>query len=171
EVRGDDRELDSRIDLSYGSTPVGMFIDGKQFGCAEMYLRFDAEPGAKSYMVHARDVGGQNDDRNSNQDFRLDGPHHSVFIDPAAQWVGSTIEDGYTPDWSGVCNWQVKGSFASQPITFSAWYDRDEDQFVVHLFTNVDYSGIVLNPVNLAERVELWSQWLENATFEVVVNR
>lgn len=171
EVRGDDRELDSRIELNYGSTPVGMYSDGKQFGCAEMYLRFDAEPGAKSYMVHARGVGGQNDDRNSNQDFRLGGPDHSEFIDPDAQWVGSTIEDGYTPDWSGVCNWQVKGVFASQPTTFNAWYDRDEDQFVVHLFTNVDYSGLVPNPVNLPERVELWSQWLENATFQVVVNR
>lgn len=170
-VKGDDRVLDSRIELNYGTTPLGMYIDGLRFGCAEMYLRFDAEPGAKSYMVHARNVGGQNDDRNPNQDFRLGGPNQSEFIDPNAQWVGSVIEDGYTADWNGVCNWQVKGVYASQPITFNAWYDRDEDQYVVHLFTNVDYSGIVPNPVNLAERVELWHQWLENATFEVVANR
>jgi hypothetical protein len=171
QVRGDDRNLDSRIDLNYGSTPVGMFIDGLTFGCAEMYLRFDAEPGATSYTVHARGVGGQGDERNANQDFRLRGPNQTEFIDPNAQWIGSTIEEGYTADWSGVCNWQVKGEYALQPITFSAWYDREEDQYVVHLFTNVDYSGIVANPVNLGERVALWHQWLENATFEVVVNR
>jgi hypothetical protein len=170
-VKGDDRTLDSRIELNYGTTPLGMYSDGLRFGCAEMYLRFDAEPGAKSYMVHARDVGGQNDERNSNQDFRLNGADQSEFIDPNAQWIGSTIEEGYTADWSGVCNWQVKGVYASQPFTFNAWYDREEDQYVVHLFTNVDYSGIVPNPVNLAERVELWHQWLEGATFEVVVSR
>jgi hypothetical protein len=170
-VKGDDRTLDSRIELNYGTTPLGMYSDGLRFGCAEMYLRFDAEPGAKSYMVHARDVGGQNDERNSNQDFRLNGADQSEFIDPNAQWIGSTIEEGYTADWSGVCNWQVKGVYASQPFTFNAWYDREEDQYVVHLFTSVDYSGIVPNPVNLAERVELWHQWLEGATFEVVVSR
>lgn len=171
QVKGDDRELDSRIELNYGTTPLGMFSDGLRFGCAEMYLRFDAEPGAKSYMVYARGVGGQGDQRNSNQDFRLYGADQDVFIDPDAQWVGSTIEEGYTPDWSGVCNWQVKGVYAWQPTTFSAWYDREEDQYVVHLFTDVDFLDIGSTPINLAEQVELWHQWLEDATFEVVVTR
>src|SRR5690606_24497724 len=141
-------------------------IEGKRFGCAEMYLRFDAVPGAKSYVVRARNVGGANDERNSNQDFRLRGPHHALLIDPNAKVVGSTIPDGYTPDWNGVCTWKVGDNFASQPLYFSAWYDREEDQFVVHLFTNVDYSGIVQNPVHLPSRVALWYQWLSSAEFE-----
>lgn len=170
QVRGDDIDVDSRIEINYGITPLGMYSGGLQFGCAEMYLRFDAEPGAKSYHVHARGVGGQGDVRNPNQQFRLEGPNQTEFIDPNAEWVGSVIEEGYTPDWNGVCNWQVRGVYASQPITFSAWYDRDEEQYVVHLFTNVDHSGIGL-PIDLGERVELWYQWIENATFEVVVNR
>ncbi|HET8985257.1 MAG TPA: hypothetical protein VFN03_05815, partial [Trueperaceae bacterium] len=170
-VAGEDRNIDSRVELNYGSTPLGMYIDGQRFGCAEMYLRFDAVPGAKSYVAHIRGVGGQGDERNSNQDFRLRGPHHSVFIDPNAQMNGSTVPAGYTTDWNGVCTWKVGDNFASPPYTFSAKYDREEDQFLVHLFTNVDYTGIVKNPVKLAERVPLWYQWLSTAEFEVVVNR
>ncbi len=42
---------------------------------------------------------------------------------------------------------------------------------MVHLFTDVDFLDIGSTPINLAEQVELWHQWLEDATFEVVVTR
>jgi hypothetical protein len=171
EVRGSDRYLDSRVDLGYDLTPPGMYRDDLRFGCAAMYLRFDAEPGAKSYLVSVNGVGGQGDERNSNQDFRLRGKNHTVYIDPNAKWEGSTIEEGYTPDWHGYCDWRIEDEFALPPYTFSAWYDREHDQYVVHLFTNIDHTGIVQDPVDLAERVDLWHQWLENAYFEVKVNK
>lgn len=170
EVKGDDRDIDSRIVVSFGATPAESSNPRMSRGCAEMYLRFDPVPGAKSYTVHARGVGGQGDQRNPNQDFRLNGPNQSVFIDPAAQWIGSVVETGYAADWNGVCTWKVKGQWAAQPHTFSAFVDPDSGKFLVHLFTNVDWSDIGL-PIDLGERVELWYQWVEEASFEVVVHR
>ncbi|MBX3139294.1 MAG: hypothetical protein KF875_00915 [Trueperaceae bacterium] len=172
-VRGDDRVLDSRLEVNYGATPTGMFKDGMRFGCAEMLLRFKAEKGAKSYLVSLRGVGGQGDERNANQDFRFRGPNQTVFIDPNAKY-GTIVEDGYTSDYYGTCDWRAPADpsrFAGQPITTSAHYDRAKDEYIVYLFVNADYSGIVLRPVSLPERVALWYGWVENATFEVKVNR
>ncbi len=173
-VRGDDRVIDSRLEVNYGATPTGMFKDGLRFGCAEMLLRFKAEKNAKSYLVSLRGVGGQGDERNANQDFRLRGPNQTVFIDPNAKIDGSTVEDGFTTDYFGTCDWRSPydpSRFALEPIGTSAHYDRANDEYVVYLFVNADYSGIVLNPVNLTERVNLWYGWVANATFEVKVNK
>ncbi len=173
-VRGDDRVIDSRLEVNYGATPTGMFKDDLRFGCAEMLLRFKAEKNAKSYLVSLRGVGGQGDERNANQDFRLRGPNQTVFIDPNAKIDGSTVEDGYTTDYYGTCDWRSPydpSRFALEPIGTSAHYDRANDEYVVYLFVDADYSGIVLNPVNLTERVDLWYDWVANATFEVKVNK
>ena len=167
-VHGDDRELDSRIDLNYGTTPSGMFIDNIYYACGEMYLRFKPEPGAKTYTVRIRNVGGQGAEHNTNQDFKYRGSSHDVFIDPAAIGGGPIQEDGYTPDWHGVCTWKVGDDFASQPHVLAPRYDRENDEYMVHLFTYMDHP---YDTLSLEVAVGLWHDWLENATFEVVVNR
>ena len=63
--------------------------------------------------------------------------------------------------------------FGGEPVTLDPAMVQDSTsaQYVVHLFTNIDHTGIVQDPVDLAERVDLWHQWLENAYFEVKVNK
>ncbi len=165
-VRGLDTDIDSRIELNYGTTSPAAHRDGTVYACAEMYLRFEAVPNAKSYTVTVQGVGGQGHASNSNQDFRYRGQNHTVFIDPAAIIDGRTVQDGYTPDWNGVCTWLVNGNHASQPIYFSAFRDRGEDEYLVHLFTVVQHPHGP-NPPTVASRVPLWYEWLQNAVFVV----
>ncbi len=174
EVRGDSRVLDSRLEVRYGATPTGMYIKGHRYGCAEMFLRFKAEPDAKSYTVSFLGVGGQGDERNSNQEFRTRGPNQSVFIDPNARIVGSTVEDGFTPDFYGVCNWHAPDDpveFAFPPMSLVPLFDRAKNEYVIAMFVVVDYSGLVKDPVPVDSRVPLWYDWVENADFIVEVAR
>jgi hypothetical protein len=162
-VRGDDILLDSRIEVNYGSTHPDLY--GKSYGCVEMLLRFDAEPGADTYTVRIRGVGGQGDERNGNQDFRVNGPNKDVFIDPDAR-TGAIHEAGYVGPYHGVCTWINRGHYALPPITASARYDAVNDQFVVNLFTTVQSGFGTSSSVS----VPLWHEWVEHATFEVVVS-
>ena len=165
-VQGDDRLIDPRIDVRYGSTNTGLY--GTSYACIEMYLRFDAVPGAETYTVRVRNVGGQGDERNSNQDFRLRGSSHDVFIDPDARaGEGNVWEEGAVLDWTGVCNWRRDGRYTLPPYTLLAFYDGAEDQYLVHLFVSVE-TGFH-TPASVL--VPLWYDWVEDATFEVVVGR
>ncbi len=174
EVRGDDRILDAKLEVKYGATSPDRSASGRSFECAEMYLRFPAEKGAKSYSVSLRNVGGQGDERNSNQDFQLRGPNHTVFIDPNARIVGRTAEDGFTPDYYGVCDWRSARDptvLAGAPHVLSRRFDRDKNEYVVTLFAVVDYSGLIENPVAIDPRISLWIDWVEYAEFVVAVNK
>lgn len=176
EVSGDDRIIDSRISVVYGTTPSGMYRDGAVVPCVEMVLRFKAEPGAKSYLVSTLNVGGQGHELNPNQDFRLRGPNHTLLIDPNARKVGSTVPDGYTRPYYGTCNWGQGGTgrYVSQPIYLGAANDQAKGEFVVYLFVMQDLSSLVSHTpeaYDLARRVDLWTDWVKDATFEVKVNR
>ena len=112
-------------------------------------------------------MGGQGDDRNINQAFRVDGPDHDVFIDPDARSGGGIHEDGYVAPYHGVCRWMRDGVYTLPPNTLGVRYDAQEDQFVVHLFVNVQHGYGTPSSVALP----LWYDWVEDATFEVIVHR
>lgn len=165
-VEGKDWNIDPRIQVEYGTTSSQATWDGSSWPCVQMYLRFDAVPGAKSYTVHARNVGGQNDARNSNEDFRIRGSDHSVFIDPNAVPRPGVEVTGYVRDWNRVCVYMRDGHYALPPISFSARYDRVNNQYIVNLFHAQSHPSV---PVGLAGRVSLWHDWVKDAIFEVVV--
>lgn len=174
EVRGDDRNLDSRIEVDYGVTPIGMYeIDDAPFQapCAQMTLRFKAEPGAKSYTVYISGVGGQGDGRNLNQDFRSSG-YVTVFIDPNAQYN----YPGWRPDYYGVCEWRnAAGLYGAAPQRTGARFDREKNEYRVSLFAADDFVYIIApgeyDVYPLDEQVPLWYDWVDGATFDVEVNR
>ena len=168
-VSGDDRLVDSRIEVNYGATPAAAHIHGTRWPCAEMYLRFAPEEGASTYTVNVRGVGGQGHRHNTNQDFKYRGPNHTVFIDPKARIIGPNREDGYTDDWDGVCTWMVDGHYASEPFTVYPVYDREEDEYLVHLFTVVEH-GFGSDPLTVEGTVPYWYDWVKDATFEVIPN-
>ena len=163
-VRGDDRLIDARIKLENGTMHPDVY--GQAYGCTNMVLRFDAVPGADTYTLRVRGVGGQGDSRNTNQDFRIDGPDHDLFMDPAARSGGGIVEAGYVLPYNGPCRWRRDGHYTAPPSTLFAQYDAAEDQFVVNLFVNLQHgygtpSGVAL---------PLWYDWVESATFEVVTD-
>ncbi len=178
EVRGSDHDIDGRLSIDYGVTPVGMWDEGRQLECAEMVLRFKAVPNASSYTVLASGVGGQGDERNPNQDFRRSSTA-SVFIDPNAKLEktgeGWNIGQGYTADYYGVCEWRSITSpdtYASTPATLSARYDRANDEYVVYLFARQDTTAIAPDLpgwVTIGAQVPLWYEWVDGASFEVKV--
>ncbi len=173
EVRGDDRFLDPRLEVTYGSTHPDRHMDGLSFPCAEMNLRFKAEEGATSYTIYLRGVGGQGDVRNGNQDFRLRGPNHTVVIDPNAKFVGGSAEPGWVNDYYGLCNWRAPGDptlMAASPPWLVAFFDRGKNEYLVTLFAFANW-GRVDNPSPVEPRVALWYDWVEHAQFEVVVKR
>lgn len=172
-VRGDDRFLDSRLEILYGSSSPDRHMDGLSFPCAEMNLRFKAEAGAKSYTIHLRGVGGQGDARNGNQDFRLRGPNHTVVIDPNAEFAGGSGAYGWVNDYYGLCNWRAPGDptkMAASPPWLSAFFDRGNNEYLVTLFAFENW-GRVDNPSPVEPRVALWYDWVEHAEFEVVVEK
>lgn len=170
-VRGDDRNLDSRIEFVYDLTPLGMYRDDLRFECVEANFRFKAVPGAKSYLLNIRNIGGQGDDRNPNQDTEYRGRNHTLLIDPNAKKDGATVPDGMVGEYWGPCQWQVEGIWALPPLGFSANYDATKDEFVVYLFVWEDTTPINRYGIPVAPQVELFRDWLDGATFDVQVRR
>lgn len=177
-VRGDNRDIDARVSVDYGLTPLGMWDEARQLECAEMVLRFKAVPNANTYTVYASGVGGQGEPSNPNQDFRS-SPATSVFIDPNAKLQktgeGWSIDRGYTPDYYGVCEWRSITSpdmYVSPPQTLSARYDRANNEYVVYLFARQDTTAIdpsLPGWVTIGAQVPLWYDWADGASFEVKV--
>lgn len=171
-VQGDDRNLDSRIEFVYDLTPTGMYRDDIRFECVEVNFRFKAVPGAKSYLLKIRDIGGQGDDRNPNQDAEFRGRNHDLLIDPSAKKDGATVPDGMVGEYWGPCQWHSDlGSWALQPIGFGANYDDAKDEFVVYLFVWEDSTPVNQYGIPVAPQVELFRDWLVGATFDVQVRR
>lgn len=159
-VRGDERLIDARIKLHYGTMHPDVY--GQAYGCTVMALRFDAVPGAEAYTLRIRGVGGQGDQRNTNQAFRNEGPNHDVHVDPDA----SPGNAGYVGPYVDVCHWMRDGVYTLPPHTLGTRYDAEARQFVVHLFVNVQHGFGTPSSVALP----LWYDWVDGATFELVVH-
>jgi hypothetical protein len=158
-VVGDEREIDARLVMQYGATRAG-------WGCSEMVLRFDPVPGARSYTVRVRGIGGEGDPRNGNQEVRLDGPDHDLLVDPALPFT----EDGNVgPIYDGPCRWTTyDGTPSLAPNGFTNRWDADEEQFLVYVFTHQQHGFGDYTPAGVMH--DLWLDWLDDATFEIVAH-
>jgi hypothetical protein len=156
-VVGDEREIDPRIVMQYGTTRQG-------WGCTEMVLRFDPVPGAGSYTVRVRGIGGEGDPRNVNQEIRLGGPDHDLLVDPD---LPATEDGNVGPVYDGPCLWTTFDGIPSlAPNGFTNRWDSDEEQFLVYLFTHQQHGFGDYIPSGVAHG--LWMDWLDGATFEIV---
>ena len=63
----------------------------------------------------------------------------------------------------------VDGHYASEPFTVYPVYDREEDEYLVHLFTVVEH-GFGSDPLTVEGTVPYWYDWVKDATFEVIPN-
>ncbi|MBX3142292.1 MAG: hypothetical protein KF813_00940 [Trueperaceae bacterium] len=160
-VRGNDRQIDGRIVVTYGSTPAAATYDGTTWGCAQMQFVFDAVPGAKTYTLRVQGVGGQGDPRNGNSDIR-ERSNPTRLIDPTANFG----QAGYTGAYHGPCTWMRDGHYATPPSTLFPVYDAAKNQYRVNLF-----AAIQVGSVTLSGRVPLWYEWVDGATFQVSVGR
>lgn len=165
EVNGDDRNIDDRIRIEYGVTGPGIYRDGIQYPCALMSLYFKPVPGAKSYTVLVRNAGGQGAKYNWNQDLRYRGRNHTIYFDPAAVKDGPNVPDGLVGRRSGPCD---EDAFSG----FERFYDPGRDEFSLAIFMFTEYYDIPsMDPIAVDQAVDLWYEWLKDATFEVVVGR
>ncbi len=173
EVRGDERNLDSRIRIEYGQTPSGL-RGGERFECALMSLYFKPAPGAKTYVVRIQGVGGRGADYNWNQDFKYRGPNHSVLFDPSAVYVPPSVPAGLVYRRDGACDFiTLSGDHVDGFGALAPYYDPVKDEFSLALFGFIAFGDDdPYRPLPPLEYViDLWHEWLKDATFEVVVNR
>src|SRR5690606_17883690 len=66
ELKGFDREIDSRLEVQSGMTAAGYFKDGITVGCSTMYLRIPKQAGVKRYDVSFEGWGGVGNEYNYN---------------------------------------------------------------------------------------------------------
>lgn len=163
ELRGFNREIDSRLEVQYGSTAPGYFKDGITVGCATMYLRIPKQAGVKRYAVAFQGWGGVGNENNYNT-YLYHNSSYTWYIDPANP-------DGHIWPFTSVCDWFGPDGVAySAPYSFHT-YDAGND-YLVAVFTTMDFvgetpAGALLTP----DYVRLWYDWASRGTVTVTVSK
>ncbi|HET8985465.1 MAG TPA: hypothetical protein VFN03_06880 [Trueperaceae bacterium] len=161
ELKGFDREIDSRLEVQSGMTAAGYFKDGITVGCSTMYLRIPKQAGVKRYDVSFEGWGGVGNEYNYNS---------ALFYNSSYVWqIDPTNPDGYIWPFTAVCDWfGPDGQSYAAPYSFKT-YDAGSD-YLVAVQTSMDFvggapPGAVLRP----EYIRFWYDWASQGTVTVTV--
>ncbi len=164
ELSGYDREIDARLEVRYGSTPPGFFLEGKTVSCATMFLHVPKEKGATKYSITFDGFGGVGNPDNSNT-YLFYNSSYTYVID---------LNDSSTTIWPyrGVCDWRHDddNQFYGSPAGFVA---RDAgDEYLVSVYSNLGFlEGVPPGALDLPDKVALWYDWASQGTVKVTYSK
>ncbi len=164
ELKGFNREIDSRIEVQYGFTPPGYYKDGKSVECATMYVRIPKQAGVTKYALHFEGWGGRNHPNNYNVYLRANYSYN-WYIDPSNA-------DGWTWPFTAVCNWfrPSDGQPFGPPVSFQNYDDGND--YLVAVYTFVGFvEGAPEGALTQADHVRLWYDWASQGTLTATVTR
>jgi hypothetical protein len=161
ELKGFDREIDSRLEVQSGMTAPGYFKDGISVGCSTMYLRIPKQAGARKYTVTFEGWGGVGNEYNFNS---------ALYYNSSYVWeIDPTNPGGHIWPFTAVCDWfGPDGRSYAAPYSFMT-YDAGSD-YLVAVQTNMDFvggppPGAVLRP----QYIRFWYDWASQGTVTVTI--
>ncbi len=163
ELEGFNHELDARLEVRYGSTPPGEFLEGKSVSCATMFLHVPKEQGAKKYSISFSGFGGVGNPNNPNTSL-YNNYSYTYEID---------LNDPNTKIWTyrDVCDWRHDNDPNFYSVAGFATRDAG-NEYLIAVYTGHGFlDQTPPGALELSDRVMLWYQWASQGTVKVTYSK